>query len=95
MAAVEVNRRFLWGGVTLFGVGGLLCAAGASLSIAAVAGVARRWVGQLDEPPSQRARRRWAQARAATSAGIDAWRDDSRSVTPNEHAPRRTRSVGV
>ena len=94
MATVDVNRRFLWGGVTLFGVGGLMCAAGATLSIAAVVGATRRWVGQLEEPPSQLARRRWAQARAATSAGVDAWRQDSRATTPNERTRRGTQSVG-
>jgi hypothetical protein len=92
MAAVDVNGRFLWGGVALFGVGGLLCAAGATLSVAAIVGATRRWMGELEEPPSQVARRRWAQARAATSAGMDAWRQ-SRPYTPNEGTPRVTESV--
>jgi len=96
MAVMDVNRRLLWGGVTLLGVGGVLCAAGATLSIAAVVGATRRWVGQLEEPPSQVARRRWAQARAATSAGIDAWHQDSRpAATSHERARRRTESVTV
>jgi hypothetical protein len=93
MATVDVNRRFVWGGVAMLGVGGLLCAAGATLCTAAVIGATRRWVGQLEEPPSQVARRRWAQARAATSAGVGAWRQDTAQTTPNQSTGGRTMSV--
>jgi hypothetical protein len=95
MPEVEVNQRFLCGGAALFGVGGLLCASGASLCIGAVVDATRRWVGQLDEPPSRRARRRWSQVRAATSAGVDAWRHDGPPATPGEHTAHRTRPVSV
>jgi hypothetical protein len=93
MAALDVNRRFLWAGATMFGVGALLCAAGATLGTAAVIGATRRWVGQLEEPPGQVARRRWAQARAATSAGIGAWREDAASAKPDQNTGHRTVSV--
>jgi hypothetical protein len=85
---VEFNRKLLWGGVALFGAGGLLCAAGATLGLAAVVGATRRWVGELEEPPTQMARRRWTQAKTATMAGVDAWRHDHGSVSSDKPSRR-------
>jgi len=34
---------------------------------------------QLERPPSEMARRRWEQAKAAASAGAAAWRNDPSS----------------
>ena len=35
----------------------------------------RQWVNQLEQPPSEMARRKWQQAKAAASAGAEAWRN--------------------
>jgi hypothetical protein len=70
------DRNTLRLAVCLVGVGGLMCAAGAALTAAVAVGAIRRWTEQLEETPSQMARRRWSQARAATSAGIEAWRNE-------------------
>jgi hypothetical protein len=41
----------------------------------AIMSAARQRVNQLEQPPSELAKRRWQQARAATTAGAKAWRN--------------------
>jgi hypothetical protein len=72
-----VNRNALWAGAGLIGLGALMVAAGALISGAAAVAAVRRWADHLEEPPSQLARRRLSQARAATSAGLEAWRNQN------------------
>ncbi len=60
-------------GVGLLAVGGLLALVGAAMSMYGLIDATRRWMQQLDEPPSAVARRRWAQVRTASSAGAEAW----------------------
>jgi hypothetical protein len=69
-----INRNALYASAALIGVGGLLCAVGAATAVGAL----RRWVDHLDEPPSQTARRRLSQAKAAASVGLEAWRHEAR-----------------
>jgi hypothetical protein len=71
----QVDSRLLVGGMVLMGVGSALGLAGLALASSAVFAASRRWVREMDVPPSELARQKWAQARAATSAGIGAWRD--------------------
>jgi len=71
---VRSNRVLVAGGV-LAGIGGLLGCAGALLVSSALVSASRRWVRQLDPPPSAMAKVKWQQARAATTAGARAWRD--------------------
>ena len=71
---VRSNRVLLAGGV-LAGIGGLLGCVGALLVSSALVSASRRWVRQLDPPPSAMAKVKWQQARAATTAGARAWRN--------------------
>ena len=71
---VRRNRVLVAGGV-LAGIGGLLGCVGALLVSSALVSASRRWVRQLDPPPSAMAKVKWQQARAATTAGARAWRD--------------------
>ena len=71
---VKRNRVLVAGGV-LAGIGGLLGCVGALLVSSALVSASRRWVQQLDPPPSAMAKVKWQQARAATTAGTRAWRD--------------------
>ena len=71
---VRSNRVLVAGGV-LAGIGGLLGCVGALLVSSALVSASRRWVRQLDPPPSAMAKVKWQQARAATTAGARAWRD--------------------
>lgn len=69
------NRQVVAAGGALVGIGGLLGFAGMLLLSSAVVSVTRRWVSQLDPPPREVARLRWQQAKAATTAGVEAWRN--------------------
>jgi hypothetical protein len=72
---IQVNRSLLAGGGVLVGIGGLLGFTGVVLLGSALLSATRQWVNQLERPPSEIARRRWQQAKAATSAGAEAWRN--------------------
>jgi hypothetical protein len=72
---VQLNRRLIAGGGVLIGIGGLLGFTGMVLVSSAIVSAARRRVNQLEQPPSELAKRTWQQARAATTAGAKAWRD--------------------
>jgi hypothetical protein len=75
IGGVQLNRRRIAGGGALIGIGGLLGFTGMLLVGSAIVTVARRWVDQLEQPPSELAKRKWQQARAATTAGAKAWRN--------------------
>jgi hypothetical protein len=71
----QLDRRRIAGGGVLIGLGGLLGFTGMLLVSSAIVAAARRRVNQLEQPPSELAKRTWQQARAATTAGAKAWRD--------------------
>jgi hypothetical protein len=71
---VQLDRRLIAGGGVLIGIGGLLGFAGMVLVSSAIVSAARQRVNQLEQPPSELAKRIWQQARAATTAGAKAWR---------------------
>jgi hypothetical protein len=71
---IQVNRSLIVGGGLLIAVGGLLGFAGMALLSSALISATRQWVDQLEQPPSEMARRRWEQTKAAASAGAAAWR---------------------
>jgi membrane protein implicated in regulation of membrane protease activity len=74
-ADIQLNRSLIVGGGVLVALGGLLGFTGMALLSSALISATRRWVNRLDEPPSEMARRRWAQTKRAASAGAAAWRD--------------------
>jgi hypothetical protein len=76
---VQLNRGLIVGGGVLVALAGLLGITGMGLLLSAMISASRRWVGQLEEPPSDMARRKWQQTRAAASAGAAAWRDKTPS----------------
>jgi hypothetical protein len=45
-----------------------------ALVSSALISATRQWVDHLEQPPSEMARRRWEQTKAAASAGAAAWR---------------------
>jgi hypothetical protein len=47
-----------------------------ALVSSALLSATRQWVDQLERPPTEVARRRWEQTKAAASAGAAAWRDN-------------------
>ena len=73
----EVNRGLMSSGVVLACVGSFLWLIGAVLSTTALARAAMKWIDQLEESPSEMARKRAHQFKEAVSAGSMAWRDQS------------------
>ena len=71
----QLNTRLVIGSAVLIGVGGLLGLIGTILGSSELLAATRRWVHQLETQPSELARRKWEQARAATMASADAWRE--------------------
>jgi membrane protein implicated in regulation of membrane protease activity len=74
---IQLNRSLLVGGGVLVALGGLLGFTGMALVTSALLSAARRWVDRMEQPPSDIARRKWQQTRAAAAAGAAAWRDKS------------------
>jgi hypothetical protein len=72
---VQLSRRRIAAGGVLIGTGGLLGFTGMLLVSSAIISAARQRVNQLEQPPSELAKRTWQQARAATTAGAKAWRN--------------------
>jgi hypothetical protein len=77
---IQLNRNLLVGGGVLVALGGLLGFTGMALVSSALISATRKWVDHLEQPPSEMARRRWEQAKAAASAGAAAWRDNPRNA---------------
>ena len=72
---VQLNRRLIVGGGVFIGIGGLLGFTGMLLVGSAIVSATRQTVNQLEQPPSELAKIKWQQARAATTAGAKAWRN--------------------
>ena len=62
-------------GAALVAAGALLAAAGLAVSGVHVGSATRRWIRDMDVPPSDLARIKWEQARNAAAAGTQAWQD--------------------
>ena len=82
-------RRFLVTAAVLEATAGALGLAGLAFCTIAVASLARRRVARMEVPPSALARRGLATAKAATSAGMGAWR--GMPGDPRSDAIRRDR----
>ena len=59
-------------GAALVAAGALLAAAGWAVSGVHVAAATRRWIREMEVPPSELARIKWVQARNAAAAGTQA-----------------------
>jgi UPF0716 family protein affecting phage T7 exclusion len=60
-------------GAALVVAGSLLIAAGFIVGSIHLVSVTRQWVREMEVPPSELAKVKWAQARAAVTAGAGAW----------------------
>ena len=72
---IQVNMGQIRAGGILMGVGGALALAGAAVAGTALMAAFRQRVQQMDVPPSEAARLKLAQAKAAAQAGASAWQD--------------------
>jgi hypothetical protein len=60
-------------GAALVGAGALIALAGLAVGGAHLFSATRRWIQEMEVPPSEQARIKWAQARSAAAAGTAAW----------------------
>ena len=65
----------------LVGVGAVLVMAGLAVGGVHLTSATRRWVREMEVPPSELAKLKWAQAKAAALAGAAAWQN-GRSASP-------------
>ena len=62
-------------GAALAGAGVMLIVAGSAVSGVHVASATRRWIRDMEVPPSELAKVKWAQAKKAAAAGTQAWQN--------------------
>ena len=73
--APELSTGALITAAGLIGGGVMLALAGLAIGGAHLFSATRRWVQEMDVPPSEVAKLKWAQARTAAAAGTAAWRN--------------------
>ena len=84
----QVRSAPLITGGSLVAVGGLIALAGVIVGGLHLIGATRQWISEMEVPPSELARLKWAQAKAAASAGASAWQNGAgRVVVVEEPAP--------
>lgn len=64
-------------GAVLIGAGTLIAMTGAVVGGGHLLAATRRWIRELEPPPSELARQKWVQAKAAYAAGASAWQNGS------------------
>jgi hypothetical protein len=84
--AFRLNNSQMAAGAVLAGAGTLLGIAGVIVGGSALLSAARRWFMELDVPPTEVAKHRLNQTKAATIAGARAWQQHPNGV------PARSRS---
>ena len=62
-------------GAALAGAGALLVLAGLAVGGSHLFSATRRWIREMEAPPSEQARIKWAQAKNAAAAGTAAWQN--------------------
>ena len=71
----------------LVGAGTLIALAGLAVGGGYIASATRQWVREMETPPSEVARQKWAQARAAMAAGTSAWQNGTQTQVPQTQIP--------
>jgi hypothetical protein len=71
----QVRSAPLVTGGALIAAGGVLALAGFVIGGAHLFAAARQWIKEMEVPPSELAKLKLAQARAAATAGADAWQN--------------------
>ena len=74
-AVFQLKSGSLILGAALMGAGCVLGLTGVTICSSTVIAATRRWIKQMDVPPSELARLKWSQAKAATAAGSSAWQN--------------------
>jgi hypothetical protein len=64
----------------MVGTGTVIALAGLAVGGAHLLTATRQWVNEMEVPPSELARLKWAQAKTAMSAGAQAWQNGNPAV---------------
>ncbi len=64
----------------MVGAGTLIVLAGLAVGGGHLVSATRKWVNEMEVAPSELARIKWSQARAAMSAGAQAWQNGTQAV---------------
>jgi hypothetical protein len=64
----------------LVGAGTLIVLAGLAVGGSHLAMATRKWINEMETAPSELARIKWTQARAAMTAGAQAWQNGTQPV---------------
>jgi hypothetical protein len=75
LGTFQVSTRPLVAGAALIGASAVIGLAGLVITGTVVLAATKRWMDQLEVPPNELARQKWAQARAASRAGASAWQN--------------------
>jgi hypothetical protein len=62
-------------GAALFGAGALIALAGLAVGGTHLFSATRQWIREMEVPPTEQARIKWAQAKTAAAAGTAAWQN--------------------
>jgi hypothetical protein len=71
----ELRTGPLVTGAALVGAGILLALAGLAVGGSHLLSATRRWIREMEVPPGELAKIKWAQAKTAAAAGTAAWQD--------------------
>jgi hypothetical protein len=70
----------------MVGAGTMIVLAGLAVGGGHLLSATRRWVNEMEVPPSEMARIRWTQAKAAMSAGAQAWQEGTQAIPEQAEA---------
>lgn len=71
----EVRTGPIVTGAALFGAGALIALAGLAVGGTHLFSATRQWIREMEVPPTEQARIKWAQAKTAAAAGTAAWQN--------------------
>ncbi len=70
----------------MVGAGTMIVLAGLAVGGGHLLSATRRWVNEMEVPPSEVARIKWTQAKAAMSAGAQAWQEGTQAIPEQPEA---------
>jgi hypothetical protein len=73
-SSFELNTTPIFVGAALIGAGTLIGVTGLILGGTAMISATRKWLGELEVPPTEVVKHKLGQTKAATAAGASAWK---------------------